>query len=147
MTATAIATATATATMAEVTQQMADISTVPWPWLEGIVIPYLALFTLAIIEGRGGWSSLSRKFYELGIDACILGIGVCGALFGNDHIRAKVGPHAATVAFIAVFIELSITGICLNLRVDNPDRTRASLSMFLGTLILALNSIIVFHYS
>jgi hypothetical protein len=145
--ATAIATATAATVQAiQATTEKTSVSGT-WPWLDGVAIPYMALLTLAIIEGGGGWPSLRRKFFELGIDACILGIGVCGALFGHDHIHATLGGHAATVAILAIFVELALTGICLNLRTENPSQGRVAASLFLGTLILGLNSVIIFHYS
>ena len=50
-------------------------------------IPYLALVALAVIEGPGESRTLSRRVIELGIDACILGIGVSGALFGSHEVR------------------------------------------------------------
>ncbi len=53
-------------------------------WLDYVGIPYLALLALAVIEGQGGWNSLARKVVELGIDACILGIGIAAAIFAGD---------------------------------------------------------------
>ena len=52
-------------------------------------IPYLALIAITAIEGRGRWANLSQRGIELGIDACILGLGVSGALFGSHEVRAK----------------------------------------------------------
>jgi hydrogenase/urease accessory protein HupE len=116
-------------------------------WLEGVGIPYLALAALAVIEGRGYWETLARKFIELGIDLCILGIGVCGALFANDRVKEKLGDHTTAVAIAAIFVDLIIVGFCLHLRSSERrnETARAILSIFFGLLILGINSEIAFR--
>jgi hypothetical protein len=115
------------------------------PWLEGVGIPYLALIALAVIEGRGAWDTFARKMLELGIDLCILGIGVCGALFANhsDGSNSQTG-----VAVAVLFLTLIIVGFCLHLRgwTGATERTRASLSLFLGMVILGINTAIALKY-
>jgi len=108
-------------------------------------IPYLALLALAVIEGGGGWHSLARKVIELGIDACILGIGITGAIFAGDPVRSKLGSDTAGIAVATIFGELIIVGLCLHLRTWEHwgERTRASWSLFFGLLILIANTEIV----
>jgi hypothetical protein len=122
-------------------------------WLEAVGIPYLVLLALAVIEGRGGWETFARKFIELGIQACVLGLGVSGALFANDAIRARLGDHASAYGIALVFVDLIVVGFCLHLRSAGqyPDAAqgevgRAFLSIVLGLLILGINSEVVFHY-
>jgi hypothetical protein len=123
------------------------------PWVAAAVgavgIPYLALLALTVLEGRGGWSSFARKFLELGIDMCVLGIGVTGALFANDHIADHLGPSATATAISMLLIDLILAGFALHLR-SAPEswneRRRATASIFLGVLILAINTGIVFWY-
>lgn len=118
-------------------------------WLGAVGIPYLALIVMALVEGMGGWDTFSRRVIESGIDACILGIGVSGALFASDQIRVKIGDGAATIAVVLILVDMGITGLCLNLRhwqkLSEPARAR--LSIFLGATILALNSWIVVRFS
>ena len=112
-------------------------------------IPYLALIALAAIEGRGQTVKLPRRIIELGIDTCILGIGVSGALFGSREVRVKKGDVTGVVAMTVVFVDLTLTGLCLHLRPDAPkltERARATLSVFLGVLILSLNVGIAWRY-
>lgn len=117
------------------------------PWLEGVGIPYIALIALAVIEGRGGWDTLARKVLELGIDLCILGIGVCGALFANH--RNDAASSVTAVAVAVLFVTLIIVGFCLHLRTweGASERTRASISLFLGMVVLGINTAIVFAYN
>jgi len=116
-------------------------------WLDYVGIPYLALIALAVIEGHGGWETLARKVIELGIDACILGLGVTGALFAGDPLRAKLGTNTAGVGIAAVLVELIIVGLCLHLRTWQGwgERAKASASLFFGVLILIVDSEIVWR--
>ena len=110
-------------------------------WLEAIGIPYLALLALAIIEGRGklNWP---QRFIRFGIDLCIIGIGICGAIFANERVQERLGPSTTAVAVACLLGTVSLTGLCLHLRefpgMSEPGRAR--LSIFLGLLILAINS-------
>ena len=70
-------------------------------------IPYLALIAITAIEDRGRWANLSQRGIELGIDACILGIGVSGALFGSHEVRAKMGDVTGVFAMVVVFVDLN----------------------------------------
>ena len=109
-----------------------------------IVIPYLALLALAIIEGRGplNWS---QRFIRFGIDACVLGIGVCGAIFSNETVQGRLGKSVTGVAVVCLLVTLSLTRLCLHLREFQgiSEKWRARLSIFLGLLILAINSEVV----
>jgi hypothetical protein len=147
-TATATASAAVTTAIRQLSQQVGqNRQAFPWwPWAEGVGIPYLALFTLAVFQWRV-FKTAREFFFELGIDACILGIGACGALFANDLARQRMGPHASTVALLTLFATFLITGLCLNLRAENLSRGRVSGSLFLGVLILAINTTVVFYYS
>lgn len=114
-------------------------------WLDYVGIPYLALLALAVIEGHGGWHSLSRKVIELGIDACILGIGITDAIFAGDPARSTLGNDTAGVAVATIFAELIIVGLCLHLRTWERwgERARATVSIFFGVTMLAVTSEIV----
>jgi len=119
-------------------------------WLEAIGIPYLALIAIAVAEGRGGWKSFARKFVEFGIDLCILGLGITGAIFGSDMVAARLGNHATPIGIACTLGDLIVTGFCLHLRGPDPDNEsprNASMSIFLGLLILGFNSEIVFRYT
>ncbi len=62
-----------------------------------------------------------QKVLELGISACILGIGVWGALLSNSQVRTKLGPEATPpVAIAGILIELIIVGASFHLR-DNKE--------------------------
>jgi hypothetical protein len=117
-------------------------------WLDYVGIPYLALLALAVIEGHGGWDSLARKIIELGIDACILGIGITGAIFAGDPMRNQLGNNTAAVAVAAIFAELTVVGLCLHLRTWRRwgERARASVSLFLGVVILVADSELVLRF-
>jgi tellurite resistance protein TehA-like permease len=112
-------------------------------------IPYLALLALTAIEGRGQSPNLSHRGIEVGIKACILGLGVSGALFGSHEVRVKMGDVTAVIAIVVVFVDVTIAGLCLHLRAQSTKFTevaRASVSIFLGVLILALNVGIAWRY-
>lgn len=140
-----------TATVAALIQHASDAHRTWWvtPAIGAVGIPYLALLALTVLEGRGGWNTFARKFLELGIDICVLGIGVTGALFANDQIADHLGHGATAAAVSMVLIDLILTGFALHLRSEPPiwsERVRATISIFLGVLILAINSTIVFLY-
>src|SRR5260221_11681129 len=101
-------------------------------WLGGVGIPYLALLALAVIEGRGGWETIARKFLELGIDMCVLGIGVTGALFANDTIGQTLGKTTAPIAVTMLLIDLIVAGTALHMRTTKlwNERTCATASIF-----------------
>jgi hypothetical protein len=113
-------------------------------WLETVGIPYLALIALATMAaGRGREQTVAEIFVDLGIDACILGIGISGAVFANAEIRA--GENAGAIGIAGVLVDLAITGICLRLREWRwpSEGWRAVLSLFLGVFILVINTAIV----
>jgi len=112
-------------------------------------IPYLALLAIFVIEGRAPHNTLSEKVVELGIDACVLGIGVSGAFFASKGINARLGEWAATFAQAALLLELIITGFCLHLRSLDylNERARARLSIFFGVLILLIDTGVVLRLS
>jgi len=116
-------------------------------WLDYVGIPYLALIAVAVLERGGGWESLSRKVLELGIDACILGLGVTGSLFAGDLIRSKLGQDAAALGVAAILIELIVLGLCLNMRTWRvwQERTRATVSIAFGVMVLIADSEIVWR--
>jgi hypothetical protein len=111
---------------------------------DAVGIPYLALVALTIIEGRGklNWS---QRFIRFGIDACVLGMGVCGAMFSNEGVQQHLGKNTVVVAVICLLCNLAITGLCLHLREFGgiTEKWRARLSIFLGMLILGINTEIV----
>ena len=117
------------------------------PWLDYVGIPYLALLAVAVLERGGGWESLSRKVLELGIDACILGLGITGSLFAGDPIRSRLSNDAAGLGVAAILVELTILGLCLNMRTWQRwgERARASVSIFFGTMVLIADSEIVWR--
>ena len=62
---------------------------------------------------------------------------------------AKMGDATAVIAVVAIFVDLIITGLCLHLRGESNRLTeegRARLSIFLGVLILAINTGIAWRY-
>lgn len=114
-------------------------------WLDAVGIPYLALTVLAIMEGRGHATTWSERFIELGIDACILGIGVCGATFANETVQKSLGVKGGTWAVVLLLVCFGITGLCLHMRdfTGFSEAGRARTSIFLGLAVLAINSEIV----
>jgi hypothetical protein len=143
---------TATVTAEALIRHASDGPGVPWvaAAVGAVGIPYLALLALTVLEGRGGWNSFARKFLELGIDMCVLGIGVTGALFANDHVADHLGHSATAAAISMLLIDLILAGFALHLRTAPEmwnERQRAAASIFLGVLILAVNASIVFWYA
>ncbi len=143
---------TVTATAAAVIQNASQPQSLPWASaaIGAVGIPYLALLALTVLEGRGGWDTFARKILELGIDTCVLGLGVTGALFASDRIAERLGQGATSAAVSMVLIDLILTGFALHLRSEPPiwsEKVRAATSIFLGFLILAINCGIVFRYN
>lgn len=119
-------------------------------WLGAVGIPYLALLALAAIGGgRARLENAAQIFIQLGIDACLLGIGVSGALFATHEVRVRIGENGAIMAVTAIFVDLIITGLCIRLADYNKwnETTRARLSIFLGLLVLSINTLIVMEFS
>jgi hypothetical protein len=140
-----------TATISALVQHASEAQATSWVTVAigAVGIPYLALLALTVLEGRGGWDSFARKFLELGIDMCVLGIGVTGALFANDQVADHLGHSATATAITMVLIDLILTGFALHLRSEPQiwdERLRATSRIFLGVLILAINTTIVFLY-
>lgn len=117
-------------------------------WLGAVGIPYLALLVLALIEGRGASPDFAHRFLELGIDACILGIGVTGALFASHEVRTKVGESGVLIATALILLDVGITGLSLHLRnFPISANWKARWGIFMGLIILGINSGIVWRYS
>src|SRR5690349_5609394 len=115
------------------------------PWLETVGIPYVALLVLTIIEGKGGIPSWEKRFIELGIDACILGIGVSGAIFSNQAVQKKLGSEGPGWAVFLLLCTIGLTGLCLHQRdwTGATEKNRARISIFIGLVILAVNTAMV----
>lgn len=110
-------------------------------WLGGVGVPYLALLAFAVLKRPTAGQELTDQVFEFGIDLCVLGLGVSGALFANERVEAKFGARAPTVAVAVLLLDLIIAGICLRQREQEWNaRTKASISIFLGIVILGINS-------
>ncbi len=116
-------------------------------WLEAVGIPYIALLVLAIFEGKGRAGSYAQMFTEIGIDACILGIGICGAIFANPDVEKKLGSSAFPVGITMLLITMGLTGFCRHQRDWDKlkEIPQARLSIFLGLVILGINTAIVWR--
>ena len=107
------------------------------PWLGAVGVPYLALLAFAVLQRPGPGQSMFDQASEFGIDLCVLGLGVSGALFSADSL----GRNAPPVVVAALLIELIIAGICLRLKESALEPlTKASVNVALGILILTINS-------
>ncbi|MGH7863544.1 MAG: hypothetical protein ACREQB_01035 [Candidatus Binataceae bacterium] len=117
-------------------------------WNNYVLIPYLALIAIAILERKGGWDTAARKLLELGIDACILGIGVTGALLAGPVKLGDQPPNNGLVITI-LLVEIIIAGLALNCRIwTRPGETsRAMLTWLFGATILVFNSLLVLWYT
>ena len=116
-------------------------------WLEAVGIPYVALLVLAIFEGKGGAKTYAEMFIEIGIDASILGIGICGSIFANPDVEHKLGTNAFPIGLFMLLVTMGLTGLCRHQR-DWPilsPAARARLSIFLGLVILGINTAIVWR--
>ena len=60
-----------------------------------------------------------------------------------------MGDVTTVIAIVVIFVDLTITGLCLHLRTE-PNRltelVRVSLSIFFGVLILVLNVGVAWRY-
>lgn len=110
----------------------------------------MALFALSIIRGsKGRAAGLAPTFNALGSELCILGLGVSGAACSSSEISQGLGPNGVTVGMAILLLDLMITGFCFNAGGNTKwsEGTRASLSVFLGLLILAINTAIVLRFT
>src|SRR5882724_1494486 len=114
-------------------------------WLEAVGIPYVALLVLAIFEGKGKAKTYSEMFIEIGIDACILGIGICGAIFANPAIETKMGKSTFPMGLFMLLVTMGLTGFCRHQRDWDKlkEISRARLSIFLGLVVLGINTAII----
>jgi hypothetical protein len=111
------------------------------PWLGAVGVPYLALLAFAVLRRPAPDQSVADQLSELSIDLCVLGLGVSGALFSGDSL----GRNAPAVVVAVLLLELIISGICLRLKEGGlAPPTKAAVSLFLGVLILAINSGVAF---
>ncbi|HEV2169740.1 MAG TPA: hypothetical protein VGR40_02270 [Candidatus Binatus sp.] len=100
-------------------------------------VPYLALLAFAVLQRPGLDQTLAEQITEFGIDLCVLGLGVSGALFSADSL----GRNAPPIVVAALLLELVISGICLRLKEGTMEgKTKATLCVSLGVLILAINT-------
>ena len=114
-------------------------------WLGAVGIPYGALIVIAIYEALSTSHTFNKGVLEAGVNACILGIGVTGALFSTPEIGKKIGISGFAIAFVVLLVDLALVGFCLHLRKkgDNVGYGRAILSILLGLLSIGINTGIV----
>src|SRR5437870_4752590 len=67
-------------------------------WIVEVPVPYLVLVTGFLSMRGGGEPNFAGKAFDLGYDACILGIGISAALLGSN-----AGTGSA-VAGVGVFV-------------------------------------------
>ncbi|MGZ8845346.1 MAG: hypothetical protein ACXW3C_02680 [Pyrinomonadaceae bacterium] len=105
---------------------------------------------IAIYERLATTYDLNEGVLELGINACILGIGVSGALFSTPEVGKNIGVSGIALTVIILFADLAITGLCLHLRRRSEygwvSFGRAALGIFLGLLSLGINTGIVLFF-
>ena len=117
-------------------------------WLGAVGVPYAALLVIAIYEALATTYTLNKGVLELGINACILGIGVSGALFSTPEIAKNIGVSNIALTVIILFADLAITGLCLHLRKNGSIVSfgKAALGIFLGLISLGINTGIVLFF-
>jgi hypothetical protein len=94
---------------------------------------------------RGKTDSVSKIFINVGIDSCILGMGVTSGIVLSAEASAKIGQGATAVALFFVAIDLFVTAICTTMRdIERiTEAARARVSFFCGLFILIFNTGIV----
>ena len=114
-------------------------------WLGAVGIPYGALLVIAIYEALSTNQTASKIVLEIGVNACILGIGVSGALFSTPEIGRRIGISGFALAFAVLLGDLAITGFGLHLRKkgNSVRYGTALLGVFLGLMSLGINTGIV----
>jgi len=117
-------------------------------WLGAVGVPYGALLVIAIYERLATTYTLNKGALELGINACILGIGVSGALFSTPEVGKNIGVSGIALTVIILFADLAITGLCLHLRKNEHIVSfgKAAWAVFLGLLSLGINTGIVLFF-
>ena|SRR5215213_11856029 len=114
-------------------------------WLGTVGVPYGALIAIIILEWLVSNPTFNEGVMDVGVNACILGMGVTGALFSTREIGQKIGVEGFAIAIIILFLDLILVGICLHLRKNatTVGYGRALLALVLGLLSLGINSGIV----
>jgi hypothetical protein len=112
-------------------------------------VPLLAMILLAILEAIGVPATPWQQLKRVGHDLCILSFGIAASMFGNSNLRGHLDPEAAAVISIVVVIfNMILAGIIIlvDSRVQNwADRTKGSLSAFLGVITVAIPSGVILY--
>jgi hypothetical protein len=116
----------------------------PISWWLIVLTPYVVLIACFILLRGGGTRTVFEKASDLGVDLCVLGLGIWTALvFGGEtqHIlgvnTAQVGVPVIAVAFlfIAFWERLS--------KSTTEPINKARISFMLGFLVFGANSALV----
>src|ERR1051325_9136907 len=107
-------------------------------WLTQVLCPYLLLMAgFLAVTGRGR-RDFSGKTFKLGLEACILGVGIAAVLLGSqeNHTAWQVALFAVVFGgfLIVVYGVLNESGV-------RPTR-KARLSIMFSTLVFGANSVI-----
>jgi len=115
-------------------------------FMSSVVIPGVAVILFSIIEALGGSNTLWQQAKRVGLDLCILSIGIVGGLFSNVRVASQFGTTATPqLSVLLVLINLMLAGsiMLIDKRFQWDERLKACLSVFFGVVTVAIPSGIV----
>lgn len=111
-----------------------------------VVIPVLSIILFALLEAVGGSRGLWATLCKVGLDLCIVSIGIVGGMFLHQPLVARMGPSAPIVAMVVSLTEMILAATVMLVEKRWPRlrlETKAYISIFVGAFAVALPSGII----
>jgi hypothetical protein len=109
-------------------------------WLVQVLVPYVILLSGFLLMKGGGRSNLARKAFDLGFEACILGVGLSAALLASKE--APTGVAAAGLVAAVVGVLIIVIYYRMKSSRQNPI-SKATFSIVISTFICGANTAIL----
>ena len=106
-------------------------------------IPVLSIILFSILEAVGGTTSLWENCSKVGLDLCIVSIGIVGGMFANPQLLKRMQQASAVIAITIILVNLILAGVVMAVqkRLSSwSDRRKAYASLFFGVFAVAVPS-------
>jgi hypothetical protein len=115
------------------------------PILSAVGFPLGSIMLFALLESVWDDQGFWQRSLKIGLDMCIVSIGVVGGFAGNDALTIHLQGHTSTYIAAGIFLELFLAALVMKVQKKSKwaPRWKGSACLFFGGIAVAVPSIML----